>query len=1848
MAKSTCDADFTSCDISLFGGLITGVSANYSWGQSGGTLSVSVVDQPVCDGDDETSISFCPPKLGSPVCLNLSCDDNSIANNTNPILDQVLHNDGSISLKAQTGSSAAPTPDEGWKYIGLLDSWDETTDANSGKKYEVRLTDPASIADGYQIILDGYDGQVFGVRNLFNLKGFLMSKNGKYILQRTLVNCGCKTSGNDYDDQTNPANDWIYPSEFITRDGSLESHSQLFNKLGLKWHLENKDTAGRPKIGGGGLEQSDDVTKHLFNRKTWDGSEANEAGIPAVLIYESLKALTTGHIKDNNQNSNRWNQIAWNSLEEIRDWTRAPSKTIPTGPIWEYWQPPKWRDHFYLIDLEALGDILYSGSAYNDVLTYRINSDKTSLLEFVDQVCKDHGYDWQFYLEVNEDINRYNPCASYGSNCGEAEDYCSADSGCWYFDPYRNTANLSGGSSVQSEGSGLTIKLRVFKIDLVGTQDEEDLASIEGNAYQDCVNTVETGSSRRTTGRTECPKLISGSLGQAENGKVEFTSVQKGIEYSKETKNAFVVGDRVKTIHQVIYKETDDPKKATIWPYWGKNPVDPAKLRLGTSCEKDILTMSNPIAGRGYGDLHFFDVDSSDWGIGQNKYRITVMELQHALKDQDAWMTFYGFAAAINSPTAGLTGGDFFRGHYDIHKKFNFPTGFYLDMMNRFLDGKGQDIEDVKDDPAALKKHLESIFNELTSLFTRSPNKEDAIRQAKHTLNLTFDWEDETKLDDDTKAKAVTDRLFNHVKAIADEYLGRKFIVPLPFVCGYMQGNSITNRNAEHYFGIKTNWEATDSAWTEQNSVLGLKRAPHNNPRAQDLGTSFFEKEDGTVECFVRFNCVENMDLSGFDKEDVYIEQSQSSGNINATGVVYIRAEVEEIVRSVDDTPHHHLANYRKQCSDCSDMTVAEIKEKLLFTYWSEGSPINQTSGLSLNVSDKDASYNDKISCFPTYSHPNLKYNKTAGYLYNKSTAHAALSLKENFGFGYSAVIVLPGPALNNDDKKDTSSGYFLDLMKDFLFAKNIVIEEIHQSQIKAIHERKFGIDSLLNPSVKDFFVPAAVAIPLVSKVHSYGPYYSNRKDHKYPGLAQPPHDAASTKEHLGGKTEVIIDNSINPWSYGSVGRMNYAGGIIANEARTTSFVAEQGQLTAVGLPRAHLGDKLSTLIQNSGGNPSGGPVITDIRVSQSSVQGVTTTYGFKTHFRRFGTLEKSRISQLQRITAERMRQYKLIKDAAISGGQISGGMFSKILNTLKRTQGAVEKQYKRKTDNANTSHHFIYGDAYDSMIPSSSWEVNKERSFGQIMDGTFYEDALPGLRADTNEVYQRKVGVEHKGIFRQFSTKTDHTFISHYQKDVKANNENSSTMPVEKTDTSDSEKINNFFSQEQVPPIDNEYNMPITVQTLNPFKTDRDRDEMFGFKWMNKHACSGDNKSDKMGTSKYHDIDFVVRGSAFPVNMSIRTEYESLSSQGEEISHGGNYRAISLRGPLILTGWGFDINNNPVPSQKKDDGNCDEEDHCGRFLQDWLRKPHTWKTGPVDLRWDEARGLWTAPSTMKLIQVNLCECLDRAHGSKALGVVEGEKKQKQLNSATKACEDVDKKCPDCGEESPCGKCETEGSQANKDVQTVTVFNASGKVVNVGTQVMAYYDTVKKKYLVITAPEPMFEAVMTAPETDSPGEEGLKVMPPGKKGKATLVKSFDVAGVTNCKGEDSTVEIINTLKHPICYGKKVFVRLTQCWEKESEKDEDEYDFKGEVLQAEFDALTVVSSVDCYEDEYGNPTLEICDRVIYLESAWSIEDCGNDDVKKRNDTKGWNPSEDDDEGTSITVDKQEYWECAEEE
>jgi hypothetical protein len=73
------------------------------------------------------------------------------------------------------------------------------------------------------------------------------------------------------------------------------------------------------------------------------------------------------------------------------------------------------------------------------------------------------------------------------------------------------------------------------------------------------------------------------------------------------------------------------------------------------------------------------------------------------------------------------------------------------------------------------------------------------------------------------------------------------------------------------------------------------------------------------------------------------------------------------------------------------------------------------------------------------------------------------------------------------------------------------------------------------------------------------------------------------------------------------------------------------------------------------------------------------------------------------------------------------------------------------------------------------------------------------------------------------------------------------------------------------------------------------------------------------------------------------------------------NYRGIALKGPVVVQGWGRDINGDPVPLYVDDEGSPILDIGGNKqFSPDYLYNSKKHKTGPLDISWDESRGVWT------------------------------------------------------------------------------------------------------------------------------------------------------------------------------------------------------------------------------------------------------------------------------------------------
>lgn len=113
-----------------------------------------------------------------------------------------------------------------------------------------------------------------------------------------------------------------------------------------------------------------------------------------------------------------------------------------------------------------------------------------------------------------------------------------------------------------------------------------------------------------------------------------------------------------------------------------------------------------------------------------------------------------------------------------------------------------------------------------------------------------------------------------------------------------------------------------------------------------------------------------------------------------------------------------------------------------------------------------------------------------------------------------------------------------------------------------------------------------------------------------------------------------------------------------------------------------------------------------------------------------------------------------------------------------------------------------------------------------------------------------------------------------------------------------------------------------------------------------------GHNISIAMTASNYSTIESLDSG-LHPTSNHFDSDY--YARKKVEIQ---NVRSIAHRTPSVWSGWGYNIDGNPVPANTGDPSLLHPEALWNTAL---------WKTGPLDIRWDQSRGVWSAGSTTKI-----------------------------------------------------------------------------------------------------------------------------------------------------------------------------------------------------------------------------------------------------------------------------------------
>jgi hypothetical protein len=125
---------------------------------------------------------------------------------------------------------------------------------------------------------------------------------------------------------------------------------------------------------------------------------------------------------------------------------------------------------------------------------------------------------------------------------------------------------------------------------------------------------------------------------------------------------------------------------------------------------------------------------------------------------------------------------------------------------------------------------------------------------------------------------------------------------------------------------------------------------------------------------------------------------------------------------------------------------------------------------------------------------------------------------------------------------------------------------------------------------------------------------------------------------------------------------------------------------------------------------------------------------------------------------------------------------------------------------------------------------------------------------------------------------------------------------------------------------------------------------------------ADGDRKEDPRLVNDFNCV--VNNGPSSSKDLNLK---KRVDKDGKPLPYPTSVRAAVVRGPMILSGWGYDIAGLPVPRGRggKDSNGAtvaanavNQDDRNFDYYTPVDRR--RWKTGPVDLRWDDERKVWT------------------------------------------------------------------------------------------------------------------------------------------------------------------------------------------------------------------------------------------------------------------------------------------------
>ena len=480
-----------------------------------------------------------------------------------------------------------------------------------------------------------------------------------------------------------------------------------------------------------------------------------------------------------------------------------------------------------------------------------------------------------------------------------------------------------------------------------------------------------------------------------------------------------------------------------------------------------------------------------------------------------------------------------------------------------------------------------------------------------------------------------------------------------------------------------------------------------------------------------------------------------------------------------------------------------------------------------------------------------------------------------------------------------------------------------------------------VNAASTPYSIPYGAVFPVRSETRTYGPWYK----------AAP---------NAVGKVYTEKDDGLAPWEYGGATYMTQGATLKLNNKVTDMEKGERGSVTVAGYPEKQLGSALSDtpiylgdrtlsvyyaspytyFYVDVGGLSTKISQITNVNVSVGA-SSINTQYQLSSFTPQFGRFTRGNEERLKQLAQQRFQTNKRFR-AGLAQGPIVNNVAQRIF-----------QNFANSINNTNFAH----------------------RSSPLFLAGKFF--SIDGTGVSRKQVASLSDG--DLFAFGDFDNSSAMTLDGMFRP-VQTRHSSLTGLPIENAPGTPSYNYQRTFSESPAGPLDNYTGVIVNTDYMrfltNPSGSLQDA-EIF-------------NVAQGSGSVLGHDIEMVARGTTGAFNNSLDSGYLGIQDN-VAINYTGDYRYMTMRGPLVVQGWGYDLMGKPIPNSGEStpyyppgggsatSGSAHSGNHrtdynmlSDQFYPDWLGKPETWPTAPVDLRYDRRRGVWTVPNDFRLYLANL------------------------------------------------------------------------------------------------------------------------------------------------------------------------------------------------------------------------------------------------------------------------------------